>query len=172
LSVKVEEEMTSLKNRVALVTGSARGIGKAIAVRYGSLGASVVVNYSTDEKRAQETVGKIERTGSVAIAVQADISKVADIDRLFAAALEKFGRLDIVVANAGVELVGQPFSISPKRILTVCSGSTLRALSSRFRKPPSMSPTTAALSTSDQAPRLFHCQGTHYMAAAKSRPNS
>jgi len=81
--------MTNLKNKVALVTGSARGIGKAIAVRYGSLGASVVVNYSTDEKRAQETVGEIERMGSVAIAVQADISKVADIDRLFAAASEE-----------------------------------------------------------------------------------
>jgi len=99
--------MTSLKNKVALVTGSARGIGRAIAVRYGSLGASVVVNYSTDVKRARETIEEIERSGSIAIAVQADVSKVADIDRLFAAALDKFGRLDIVVANAGVELVGQ-----------------------------------------------------------------
>ena len=102
-----DQKMTSLKNKVALVTGSARGIGKAIAVRYGSLGGSVVVNYSTDQKGAQETVEEIERGGSIAIAVQADISKVADIDRLFAAALDKFGRLDIVVANAGVELVGQ-----------------------------------------------------------------
>jgi 3-oxoacyl-[acyl-carrier protein] reductase len=99
--------MTNLKNKVALVTGSAPGIGKAIAVRYGSLGARVGVNYSTDEKRAQETVAEIERAGSVAIAIRADISKVADIDRLFAAALEKFGRIDIVVANAGVELVDQ-----------------------------------------------------------------
>jgi NAD(P)-dependent dehydrogenase (short-subunit alcohol dehydrogenase family) len=62
--VKEEEKMTSLKNKVSLVTGSARGIGKAIAVRYGYLGASDVVNYSTDEKRAQETVAEIERTGS------------------------------------------------------------------------------------------------------------
>jgi 3-oxoacyl-[acyl-carrier protein] reductase len=85
---------------VALVTGSARGIGKAIAMRYGSLGASVVVNYSTDGKRAQEAVEEIERAGSISISVQADISNVADIDCLF-------GRLDIVVANAGVELVGQ-----------------------------------------------------------------
>jgi 3-oxoacyl-[acyl-carrier protein] reductase len=107
LTVKEEKEMTSLQNKVALVTGSARGIGKAIAVRYGSLGANVEVNYSTDARRAQETVAEIERTGSVAIAAQADISKVAEIDRLFAAALEKFGLLDIVVANARVELVGQ-----------------------------------------------------------------
>lgn len=98
-------KMMSLKNKVALVTGSARGIGKAIGVRYGSLGASIVVNYSSDERHAQETVDEIRRAGSVAIAVQADISRVADIDRLFAAALDKFGRLDIVFANAGVELV-------------------------------------------------------------------
>ena len=102
--------MRSLKNKVALVTGSARGIGKAIAIRYGLLGASVVVNYSTDEKHAQEVVEEIKRTGSVAIAVQADVSKVADIDRLFVASLDKFGSLDIVVANAGVELVGQSVS--------------------------------------------------------------
>lgn len=98
--------MTKLNNKVALVTGSARGIGKAIALRYGSLGASVVVNYSSNEKSAQETVAEIERGGSAAIAVQADVSKIADLDRLFAAAMEKFERLDIVVANAGVELVG------------------------------------------------------------------
>ncbi len=100
--------MTNLKNKVALITGGGRGIGRAIAERYGSLGASVVVNYSSGEEAAKETVATIERSGGAAIAVQADISKVADIERLFMASLEKFGRLDIVVANAGVELVGQP----------------------------------------------------------------
>ena len=91
--------MTSLKNKVALVSWSALGLGKAIEIRYGSLGASVVVNYSTDEKHAQETVEVIKRAGSAAIAVQADISKVYDIDRLFVAALDKFGSLDVVVLN-------------------------------------------------------------------------
>ena len=99
--------MTNLKDKVALITGSARGIGKAIAERYGALGANVVVNYAADETRAKETVAAIQRLGSAAIAVQADVSKVADIERLFAASLEEFGHLDIVVANAGVELVGQ-----------------------------------------------------------------
>lgn len=99
--------MTNLKNKVALVTGSARGIGRAIAVRYGSLGAGAIVNYSTDEKGAHETAEEIERLGSIAVAIQADISKVVGIDSLFAAALDKFDRLDIVVANAGIELVGQ-----------------------------------------------------------------
>ena len=100
--------MTDLRNKVALITGGGRGIGKAIAERYGALGASVVVNYSSGEAAARETVAEIERLGGTAIAVQADVSKVAEIERLFAASLEKFAGLDIVVANAGVELVGQP----------------------------------------------------------------
>jgi 3-oxoacyl-[acyl-carrier protein] reductase len=91
-----------------LVTGSARGVGKATAERYGSLGANVVVNYSKDEERAQETVATIERSGGAAIAIRADVSKVGEIDRLFAAALDRFAGIDIVVANAGVELINQP----------------------------------------------------------------
>jgi len=100
--------MTNLRGKVALVTGSARGIGKAIAERYGSLGASVVVNFSSSEKAALDTVASIERSGGTAIAIRADVSKVADIERLFAAAVEQFGRLDIAVANAGVELADHP----------------------------------------------------------------
>lgn len=99
--------MTTLNNKVALVTGSARGIGKAIAQRFGALGANVVVNFASDETSARETVAEIARMGVAAISVQADVSKVADIDRLFETSLKRFGRLDIVVANAGVELVGQ-----------------------------------------------------------------
>ena len=100
--------MTDLTGKIALVTGSARGIGKAIAERFGSRGASIVVNYARDRERANATVDSIERLGGTAIAIQADVSKVADIERLFAAAVEHFGRLDIVVANAGVELVDRP----------------------------------------------------------------
>jgi 3-oxoacyl-[acyl-carrier protein] reductase len=100
--------MTNLRGRVAVVTGSARGIGKAIAERYGLLGASVVVNFSNNEKAALDTAASIERSGGKAVAIRADVSKVADIERLFAASLEKFGRLDIAVANAGVELADHP----------------------------------------------------------------
>ena len=99
--------MTNLEGKVALVTGSARGIGKAIAERFGKLGASVIVNYATSEQPAEETVSTIERLGGRAVAVQADVSKVAELDRLFEAALARFGRLDIVVANAGIEVVDQ-----------------------------------------------------------------
>ncbi|MEJ0085202.1 MAG: SDR family oxidoreductase [Pseudomonadota bacterium] len=95
-------------NKVAVVTGSARGIGRAIAERYASLGASVVLNYASDEARAAEAVSIITRSGGKAIAVRADVSRPDDIDRLFATAMEIFGRLDVVVANAGVELINQP----------------------------------------------------------------
>jgi 3-oxoacyl-[acyl-carrier protein] reductase len=152
--------MTSLKNKVTLVTWSARGIGKAIAIRYGSLGASVVVNYSTDEKRPQETVAEIERAGSIAIAVQANISKVADIDRLFAAALDKFGRLDIVVANAGIELVGQSVLDLTEADFDRLFGINTKDAFFTLQK--------AAKHVADNG----RCQGLHYTAAPKSRQNS
>jgi 3-oxoacyl-[acyl-carrier protein] reductase len=113
--------MTDLKYKIALVTGSARGLGKAIAERYGKLGASVIVNYSKDEANALQTVAEIEKTGAAAIAVQADMSKVADINRLFDTALSRFGKLDIVVANAGVEVIDQPVSDFTEAITTGCS---------------------------------------------------
>lgn len=100
--------MTHFSGKVALVTGGARGIGRAITDRLAHLGASVVVNYSSSEKPAQETVAAIEAKGGAALAVKADVSKPADIERLFATAAERFGRLDIVIANAGVEMVDQP----------------------------------------------------------------
>jgi 3-oxoacyl-[acyl-carrier protein] reductase len=100
--------MTSLNNKTALVTGSARGIGRAIAERYAALGANVVINYSTGEVQARETVAAIEQAGGTVFAVQANVARAADVDRLFDATLERFGSLDIVVANAGVELIAQP----------------------------------------------------------------
>ena len=92
----------ALTGKVALVTGAARGIGRAIALRLAQDGAAVVVNYAGSAQQAQETVGLIEQGGVHAIAVQADVSKVADVKRLFDACFEKFGRLDILVNNAGV----------------------------------------------------------------------
>src|ERR1700722_5822160 len=100
--------MNSLKNKVALVTGSARGLGKAIAERFAALGADIVVNYSRDKSSADEVVSNIKAMGVKVIAVQADVSKVADIQRLFSEAQKAFGKIDIVVANAGIELVEPP----------------------------------------------------------------
>jgi 3-oxoacyl-[acyl-carrier protein] reductase len=99
--------MTDLSNQVAVITGSSRGLGKAIALRYAALGAKVVINYVAGKAAADETIRTIEAAGGTAIAVQGDMSQVADIERLFATTIEHFGKLDIAVANAGVELIGQ-----------------------------------------------------------------
>jgi 3-oxoacyl-[acyl-carrier protein] reductase len=90
-----------LKDKVAIVTGSSRGVGKAIAIAYGEAGADVVVNYSSSQKSADEVVQKIKSFGSRAIAVKADIAKKAEVEMLTQAAIDEFGRIDILVNNAG-----------------------------------------------------------------------
>jgi 3-oxoacyl-[acyl-carrier protein] reductase len=90
-----------LKDKTALVTGSSRGIGRAVALAYGKEGANVVVNYTSNEKAANEVVDALQSMGSKAIAVKADVSQKADADHLVAAAIETFGGLDILVNNAG-----------------------------------------------------------------------
>ncbi|RCK71201.1 SDR family NAD(P)-dependent oxidoreductase [Desertihabitans brevis] len=95
--------MTNLTGKVAVVTGASRGIGRGVAIRLGSLGAKVVVNYSRDAGSAAETVAAIEAAGSSAVAVQADVSKPDDIEALLDTARSTYGGLDIVVANAGLD---------------------------------------------------------------------
>jgi 3-oxoacyl-[acyl-carrier protein] reductase len=100
--------MNNLTSKTALITGSARGLGKAIAERYASLGANIIINYSKDKSSADEVVSNIKAMGVKVIAIQADVSKVAEIERLFSEAKKVFGKIDIVVANAGIELVETP----------------------------------------------------------------
>ena len=90
-----------LKDKIALVTGSSRGVGRSVALAYGKEGAKVIVNYTSNEKAAQDVVSAIEAMGSEAIAVKADVSRKAEVDNLFAACVEKFGRMDVLVNNAG-----------------------------------------------------------------------
>ena len=94
--------MSSLKDKVAIITGGSRGIGRSIAERLAQEGATVVVNYCKSADKAQEVVKGIEEKGGYAFAVQADVSKVSDIQRLFQEIIGKYGRIDIVVANAGM----------------------------------------------------------------------
>lgn len=91
-----------LAGKVALVTGASKGIGAAIAIQLAKEGASVVVNYASSKEGADHVVKEIVAGGGKAIAVQADVSHQADIQRLFKDVLKAFGKLDIVVNNAGV----------------------------------------------------------------------
>jgi tetrahydroxynaphthalene reductase len=95
-----------LDGKVALVTGSGRGIGAAIAVHLGRLGAKVVVNYANSTKDAEKVVAEIKALGSDAVAFKADIRQVSQIVKLFDNAVAHFGRLDIAVSNSGVVSFG------------------------------------------------------------------
>ena len=91
-----------LNGKVAVVTGASKGIGAAIAKQLAKEGAKVVVNYSSSKQDADKVVDEIAKDGGKAIAVQANLSKQADIERLFADTKKAFGRLDVLVNNAGI----------------------------------------------------------------------
>lgn len=91
-----------LNGKVAVVTGASKGIGASIAKHLAVEGASVVVNYATSRTGADKVVNEIANNGGKAIAVQADLAKKADIERLFAETKKAFGRLDVLVNNAGI----------------------------------------------------------------------
>ena len=91
-----------LAEQVAIVTGASKGIGAEIARQLAAEGASVVVNYASSKDGADRVVDEIAKRGGKAIAVQADVAKKNDIERLFAETKNSFGRLDILVNNAGV----------------------------------------------------------------------
>ncbi|KAI6854890.1 NAD(P)-binding protein [Hortaea werneckii] len=95
----------SLHGKVALITGAGRGIGRGCAIELGKRGCSVVVNYATSKSSADEVCQEIEASGSgaKAVSIQADVSKKAEIERLFQDAKKAFGKIDIVMSNSGTE---------------------------------------------------------------------
>lgn len=92
----------NLKDRVAVVTGGSRGIGRAVVNCFARLGTNVVINYVRDDRAATETVKAAEEFGVKALAVKADVSRVEDAERLIREALDGFGRVDFLVCNAGI----------------------------------------------------------------------
>jgi 3-oxoacyl-[acyl-carrier protein] reductase len=91
-----------LTSKVAIVTGASKGIGASIAKHLADEGAAVVVNYASSKEGADRVVAEISGKGGKAIAVQANVAKEADISRLFSEAKKTFGRLDILINNAGI----------------------------------------------------------------------
>ena len=94
--------MARLKGKVAIVTGASKGIGAAIAEKLAEEGAATVVNYASSDRDAQDVVSRITARGGRATAVKADVSKLADIRRLFDSAVTEFGKVDVLVNNAGI----------------------------------------------------------------------
>jgi 3-oxoacyl-[acyl-carrier protein] reductase len=120
-----------LDGRVALVTGAATGIGRAIAVRLGADGAAVVVNHHGRADQAEAVVGTIRAAGGRAVAVRADVSRRTDLEHLFDAAAEAYGGVDVLVNNAAlaitkplVELtddeIDRSLAVNVKGVLTAC----------------------------------------------------
>jgi 3-oxoacyl-[acyl-carrier protein] reductase len=104
--------MSKLRGKVAIVTGASKGIGAGIAKGLAAEGASVVVNYSSSREGADRVVAEITGNGGTAIAVQGDVSKGADVERLFEETDKAFGPLDVLVNNAGV------FQLDPLEAVT------------------------------------------------------
>src|SRR5271155_5763816 len=94
--------MSKLSNKVALVTGASKGIGAAIAKGLAAEGAAVVVNYASSKEGADQVVSEIVKKGGKAVAIQGDVSKASDVQRLFAEIKKAFGKVDVLVNNAGV----------------------------------------------------------------------
>ena len=91
--------------RTVLVTGGTRGIGREAAMRLASEGAKVVVNYVSNTERAEQTVSEIEAAGGTVVAVQGDVSKRDDVDRIVATTRDAFGPIDVLVHSAGISIV-------------------------------------------------------------------
>ncbi len=115
-----------LQNKVAVVTGASSGIGEAIALAFAGEGAAVVVDYVGHQDAAQGVVEKIEGTGGKALAVAADVSKPAEVEALIQNTVETFGRLDVMVNNAGMErkmpFLETPFEVWQETIAVNLTG--------------------------------------------------
>ncbi|KAG4415837.1 hypothetical protein IFR04_011017 [Cadophora malorum] len=102
-----------LAGKVALITGSGRGIGKGIALELGARGASVVISYAKSAAKAEGVVAEIIRGGSKAIALRADVSKPEEIIKMFEDAYAHFGRIDFVISNSGTEVWFKEEDVTP-----------------------------------------------------------
>jgi 3-oxoacyl-[acyl-carrier protein] reductase len=104
----------TLEGQVAVITGAGKGIGKGIALELGNRGAKVVVNYAKSASAATAVVKELNALGTEAVAVQADVTNQSDIDALYSAAIERFGQVDIVVSNSGMESFCPAVDVTPE----------------------------------------------------------
>src|SRR5215207_11346303 len=111
----MQDGMLGLADRVALVTGGSRGIGKAVVGLLATCGANVVVNYVRDEAAAASAVSMAQTHGVKAVAIRADVSQVSEAERLLQETVEHFGRIDFLICNAGI-WEGAPVESIPEEL--------------------------------------------------------
>jgi 3-oxoacyl-[acyl-carrier protein] reductase len=124
------------KQKVAIVTGGSRGVGRAVAAQLAREDILVVVNYARSAAEASEVVAQIEDSGGAAIAVQADIARIEEVRRLFRVTVELLGRLDILIANAGISIfkpVGETTEEDFDRIYSINARGTFFCLQEALR---------------------------------------
>jgi 3-oxoacyl-[acyl-carrier protein] reductase len=159
--------MTNLNGKVALITGASRGIGAATAIRFAQAGAQLVLNYFKHEAEASNIAAQTRSIGVRAIPVQADVSRFDDVRALFQRAIDEFGRVDIVVANAGiwtgdaVDDLGESkwqetIDVNLKGVYACCH------FAARFMKPQRSGCIITVSSTAGQRGEAFH---SHYAAS-------
>ncbi|KAI0842635.1 1,3,6,8-Tetrahydroxynaphthalene reductase in complex with Nadph and Pyroquilon [Hypoxylon sp. FL0890] len=110
----MSNQVKPLAGKVALITGAGRGIGRGIALELGQRGASVVVNYGRSSSSADAVVSELAKLGSKSVAIQADISKPAEVASLFEKAIAYFGHIDYVVSNSGMEVWCEETEVTPE----------------------------------------------------------
>jgi NAD(P)-dependent dehydrogenase (short-subunit alcohol dehydrogenase family) len=98
-----------LKDKVVLVTGSSSGIGQAVAIRFAEEGAKVVINYNKNKQGGEETRAKLTSMNKDCLVVQADVSKEADVKRLFKTVVDEYGTVDVLINNAAIGTDKRPF---------------------------------------------------------------
>src|SRR3989338_5647252 len=96
------------KDKVVLITGGAKGIGKAIVLEFDKQGANIIINYCSSEKEAKNLVDEVNKIGSSAIAIRADVAKPSEISQLIQQSIAKYGRVDILINNSGVQFPASP----------------------------------------------------------------
>ena len=120
--------MNKLANKIAVVTGASKGIGAAIARQFAAEGATVVVNYATSREGADKVVADIQNAGGKAVAIGADIGVEADVRKLFQAVQELYGRVDLLVNNAGIYTFEPLAAITPEGVMAIYRTNVLGTL--------------------------------------------
>jgi 3-oxoacyl-[acyl-carrier protein] reductase len=158
---------SSLAGKVAVVTGASKGIGAAVAVTLAAQGACVVVNYAGSEAAANAVVKTIRDAGGEAVALQADVSRSADVKALIAGAISEFGRLDILVNNAGVYEYGSLDEFTEAQFHTIFDVDVLGLLLATQAAVARMDDGGSVINVGSVASR-YNMPGTLVYAAAKN----